>query len=200
MSSVPHWDTRYQTGDTPWDSGRPSAELIRVVAEEKISPCRAVEFGCGTGTNAIWLSQQGFDVTAIDLSPLAIQRAKANAAAAGANGQFLAGDLLAPPDLGGPFNFVFDRGCYHIVRLTSVEGYLNTFDQALAVGGYGLLLTGNANEKLEKGPPAVQESEIRNEMGRRFTIVWLREFRFDSEISAGLYPLGWSCLVRKEMK
>ena len=71
MAELEHWEERYRKGETPWDTGHPSTELQRVIREEKIRPCRAIELGCGTGNNAVWLAQQGFDVTAVDLSSLA---------------------------------------------------------------------------------------------------------------------------------
>src|SRR3954466_5138625 len=77
------WNQRYAAGDTPWESGQPSAELMRVLAEWKIGPCRVLEMGCGTGENAASLARQGFDVTAFDLVPLAIERAEAKIRAAG---------------------------------------------------------------------------------------------------------------------
>src|SRR5437868_13790754 len=74
------WDASYRSGNPPWETGRPSEELQRVIAEQGIRPCRVVELGCGTGINAIWLAQQGFDVTALDFSPLAIAKAQKRAA------------------------------------------------------------------------------------------------------------------------
>jgi methyl halide transferase len=120
MSDVARWENRYATGDTPWDSGQPSTELQRVIADEKIQPCRAIELGCGTGTSAVWLASQGFDVTAVDLSPLALARAEARAAAEGVRIRFLTADVLNPCDLGAPYEFFFDRGCYHVVRRLDV--------------------------------------------------------------------------------
>ena len=76
MSDVSHWNERYAKGDTLRETGQLSSELERVVAELPIRPCRALELGCGTGASAVWLAQQGFDVTALDLSPLAIERAR----------------------------------------------------------------------------------------------------------------------------
>src|SRR5262245_32283991 len=48
------WDDRYRKGDTPWETGQPSSELQRVVAEVPIHPCRVLELGCGTGASAFW--------------------------------------------------------------------------------------------------------------------------------------------------
>jgi SAM-dependent methyltransferase len=196
-SEVARWDERYRTGDTPWNTGRPDEELRRILAEENIRPCRAVELGCGTGTNAVWLAQQGFDVTAVDISPLAVQRARERASAAGVAVRFLVADVLEPLALSGPFGFFFDRGCYHIVRRINVQRYLDTVEHITGLGALGLVLAGNAREPLDPGPPVVTEDELRAECGRGFEIVKLREFRFDAELPGGERPLAWSCLLRR---
>src|SRR5690348_1970681 len=111
MSDLTRWDERYEKGDTPWETGQPSSELRRVLAEVPVPPCRALELGCGTGANAVWLARQGFDITALDLSPRAIERACQRAEEAGVSVRFLAADVLNPPaELAGPFDFFFDRG------------------------------------------------------------------------------------------
>ena len=57
MAEQTRWQERYQAGDTPWDTGQPSKELERTIQEAAIQPSKAIELGCGTGTNAIWLAQ-----------------------------------------------------------------------------------------------------------------------------------------------
>lgn len=192
------WDQRYRQGETPWDSGRPSSELLRVAAEQVIAPCRAIELGCGTGTNSVWLAQQGFEVTGVDISPLAIASAKEKAETAGVSVRFLIGDILKLPDLAPPFGFFFDRGCYHAVRRTDAAGYVNTLQRITVPDAVGLILTGNAREPHDPGPPVVNEEEIRRELGQAFDIVRLREFRFDSSPKMNENFLGWSSLLRKK--
>ncbi len=70
------WDARYQAGDLPWDTGRHGRNLERIIHDEAIAPCRAIELGCGTGTNALWLAAQGFNVTAVDISATALADAR----------------------------------------------------------------------------------------------------------------------------
>jgi SAM-dependent methyltransferase len=188
-----NWENRYRTNDTPWETGRPSTELVRVVTEDKIVPCPALELGCGTGTNAVWMAQRGFAVTAIDLSPLAIERARAKATAANVPVQFVAGDLTKAPELVGPFGFFFDRGVYHIVRTVDLAGYLRVLERSLKPGAMGLVLAGNAKFG-RTGPPIVTEDEIRGELGKVLEIVRLREFDLDPV--NGQTHLAWSCLVR----
>ena len=198
MPERPSWDDRYKSGETPWDSGRPSEELIRVLAETKIAPGRALELGCGTGTNAVWLAQHGFDVTAVDISARALERARRRGAEASVRIHFLQADVLHPPaELTGPFGFFFDRGCYHVVRRDNVEAFLQTLRQITRPGTVGLVLTGNAREPHDPGPPVVSEAELRTELGSVFEIVQLREFRFDTDEHGGVRFLGWSGLVRR---
>jgi len=197
MSEFEKWEERYRTGDIPWDTGQPSTELQRVIQEEHIKPCRAIELGCGTGTNAVWLAQQGFDISAVDLSPLAIAQAKTRAAAAGVKINFRSADLLDPPDLDGPYDFFFDRGCYHVVRRTDVQRFLETLERITRAGTLGLVLAGNAREPHDPGPPVVQDKEMRAELGQLFDIRRLREFRFDQSDQCGVRFLGWSCFVER---
>jgi SAM-dependent methyltransferase len=202
MAEPHNWDDRYQKGETPWDTGKPSAELCRVVAEAGIKPCRAIEFGCGTGINSVWLAHQGFDVTGIDLSPSAIEKARRRAAEAGTNVRFAAADLQQlPPELTGPYDFFFDRGCYHAVRREGAAGYLATLRAVTRPGTLGLVLAGNAREPQDPGPPVVSEAELRSELGSLFDIPDLREFRFNVayDLTEGNIkaPLAWSCLLRR---
>lgn len=193
------WDEHYKSGSPPWETGQPSAELRRVVAEERIQPGAAIDLGCGAGINSIWLAQQGFDVTGVDSSQLAIDKARERAAAAGVRVNFVVADLLNFPVGFGPYPFFFDRGCYHAVRAIDVKAYLRSLEKITAPGSIGLVLTGNAKEPSPEGqgPPVVSEEEIRAELGSLFEITRLREFRFDVNEQLGASPLAWSCLLRR---
>lgn len=192
------WDQRYQTGDLPWDSQIRSRELARVLEERQIAPCRAVELGCGTGTNALYLAEQGFEVTAFDLSPTAIEMAQKRAEAANLDMTFQVADLVRFDSDLEPFDFLFDRGCYHCARKIDFDGYLKTLTQLSHPGTRYLLLTGNANEQNEnQGPPRLHEHEIRADLGELFDFDLVREIHFED--AGGVEgPLGWSCfLIRK---
>jgi SAM-dependent methyltransferase len=198
MSDPISWNERYEKKDTPWDTGQPSSELQRVVEEVPMRPCRALELGCGTGANTVWLAQQGFAVTALDLSSLALESARRRTGEAGVRVDFLVADVLNPPgELVGPFDFFFDRGCYHVVRREGVEGYLQTLRRLTRPGTLGLILAGNAREPHNPGPPVVSEEQVRAELGSLFEVVRLREFRFDTVEAVGQQFLGWSCLLRR---
>jgi methyl halide transferase len=197
------WNAHYESGELRWESGRPSSELARIIAEEKIAPCRAIDLGCGTGINSVWLAQHGFDVTGVDLTALAIERARRRAEEAGVAVQFIQADVLDFPagfELQPgfePYPFFFDRGCYHCVRELNVQAYVRTLTRLTGPGSVGLILTGNAKEPRQPGPPVVSEEQLRSELEPAFEIVRLREFRFDEPEESGPGPLAWSCLVRR---
>jgi 2-polyprenyl-3-methyl-5-hydroxy-6-metoxy-1,4-benzoquinol methylase len=198
MTEQEHWESRYRgPAPPPWDTGRPSAELLRRLSEFRVRPCRAIELGCGTGSNAVWLARQGFDVTGVDISPSALERATKHAFSEGVNVHFLQADIMHLPELGPRFDFFFDRGCYHAVRRVDASGFLNALDRITAPEAMGIVLTGNAKEERKPGPPAISEETIRAELGSKFEIVSLEEFRFDQDEPDGKNPLGWSCVLRK---
>jgi SAM-dependent methyltransferase len=198
MSELERWQERYRTGDTPWDTGLPSSQLVQVVAEEQVAPCRAIDLGCGTGANSVWLAQQGFKVVGVDISPLAIEQAKTRARTAGVRVQWLTVDVLTLDDLRPDFRFFFDRGCYHIVRKIDAERFVRTVADWTVPGARGLVLAGNAREPMEPGPPVVSEEEFRREWGTHFEIVWLREFRFDQPSGEVHRPLAWAGWLRRK--
>jgi SAM-dependent methyltransferase len=192
------WDVHYQSGNPPWETGQPSAELARVLVEERIKPCRVIELGCGSGVNAVWLAQQGFDVTAVDFNRLAIEKARERAAEAGVKVRFVLADVLEWREGFEPFPFFFDRGCYHSVRDLNLQAFLRTLERVTAPGSLGLVLTGNAREPHEpgQGPPTVSAEQLHAELEPLFEIVRLREFRFDALGKGAPGPLAWSCLLR----
>src|SRR3712207_6007173 len=79
---MPHasWNDSYASGEPlPWDTGTPDPLLVELIESGVISPGRTLEIGCGTGTNAIFLAQHGFDVLGIDISEVAVEKARAKA-------------------------------------------------------------------------------------------------------------------------
>lgn len=198
MSKSDDWNEHYRSGFLPWDTGHPSTELQATLTRHAVAPCRVLELGCGTGTNSVWLAQQGFEVTAVDVAPLAVEQAQTRARVAGAEIKFVVADILQLPDIGGPFEFFFDRGCYHHAgREGRAPNYAAAVAGQLLPGARGLILAGNAREPHQPGPPVVSEEEIRAELGQAFNILDLHEFRFDEAPGVPERFLGWSCFVEK---
>ena len=115
MNPEDRFSARYREGSAPWDIGKPDFNLLQIVKTFPIASCKALDVGCGTGDNVIWLSQQGFQVVGIDSSDIAIERAKKKAAAASVTCTFDVLDFLKGQVRGAPFGFAFDRGCFHVM-------------------------------------------------------------------------------------
>jgi cyclopropane fatty-acyl-phospholipid synthase-like methyltransferase len=103
------YNTAYRLGRVPWEIG-PRQEMVDLVSSGRIEPGRAVDLGCGTGANAIYLAQHGFQVTGLDFSRAALTKAEASAAAVGVQVRFVEDDLTAIRHDLGSFDFLLDYG------------------------------------------------------------------------------------------
>jgi SAM-dependent methyltransferase len=195
MAEVVDFTERYLRGETPWDSDKPSEELLRALHSGKLTGKTVLEFGCGTGTNAVELARQGFHVTAVDIAAPAIRTAGDKAHAAGVTVDFRVADVLQD-DLGGPYDILFDRGVYHYLRTIDLKRLQKFLQKSTRAGSWWLSLAGNAKEDTDPGPPVVTENEIHGELGPLFEIVELREFRFRTN-KGDFRPLAWSILMRR---
>ncbi len=193
-----HFDfkARYAEGEIPWDSGRISTELVRILDAGALKGRTALEIGCGTGLNAIELARRGFQVTAVDLVEQPITEARERAKKANVAIDFRVADVLKD-DLGGPYDVLFDRGVYHVLRQIDLTGFQKVLEKVTRPESLWFCLAGNAKEDHEQGPPVVTEAEIRAEWEPLFEILELREFRFDIRI-ADFKPLGWAVLGRRK--
>jgi len=188
---------RYATGQTPWDSGKPSAALVHVLDAGKLAGKTVLEIGCGTGTNAVEFAKRGFQVTAVDFVEQAIRSARDKARKARVTVDFRVADVLND-GLGGPYDILFDCGVYHGLRINDLKTFQEFLKRVTRPGSWWLSLAGNARENRDgDGPPVVHEDEIRTELGPLFDIVELSEFRFTTN-GGDFRPLAWSILMRRK--
>lgn len=129
------FELRYLTGNAPWDHGQVPPELEEFMAGT--APGKAVEFGCGTGTNAIALARRGWQVVAVDIAGVAILRAKLKARKAGVSVDFRQGSA---PEAGSlelaplSFDFGLDIGCFHVLSSEQRLRYASHLAQLLRPG------------------------------------------------------------------
>ena len=194
--SPPDWDAMYREGTPSWETGNPASELVSVLDEGVIPPGRTLDVGCGTGADAVCLARRGFEVTAVDSSPLAVERAHSRAELAGVPVRFVLGDVFEFVRTAERYDFVYDAGFYHFVRRYDLTRYVDLLWRTTRPGSFYLALAGSIGEEAEGGPPQVSEAEIRSELGRLFELVHLRHFQFESPNRDEGY-LGWSCLMRR---
>jgi len=139
MSSTnDEWDQiyrKYPSEELGWELGKPRPILVEFVEEGLIKKGKALDICCGAGTNTVYLAEKGFDVTGIDISPTAIVYAKAKAAQAKVKIHFKVQDFLQLPFGDEEFNFVFDMGCFHHVKIEDRHTFIRGVHRVLKNGG-----------------------------------------------------------------
>jgi methyl halide transferase len=196
----PTWQERYAAGKAPWDIGTHDFNLENVIANTPVEPCKALEVGCGTGDNALWLASRGFQVTGVDLVESAIKEAlkkKDKSAVDGVSCAFLAVDFMTETVEGAPFNLVFDRGFFHV--FDSVEDrsrFALNIAAHLAPGGLWLTVTGSADDPpRDTGPPRRSSHDIIAAVEHPFEILSLTTSQFETKRPKP--ARAWVCLMRK---
>jgi cyclopropane fatty-acyl-phospholipid synthase-like methyltransferase len=121
----------------PWDTGVSPPELMAHMQTHV--PGRALDLGCGTGTHAITMAQQGWQVSGVDFAVKAIAEAKHKAKAAGVQVDFRIGDVSRLDGLSGPFDLILDIGCFHGLTLSGRRRYAGRVKQLLAASGVYLM-------------------------------------------------------------
>lgn len=189
------WNEHYASGYMPWDSDEPDRALVATVEAGTIRAGRTLEVGCGTGTNALWLAAHGFDVLGVDVSPRAIDRARAKMGDGASACRFEVLDFLKDP-LEGPFDFVFDRGCFHVFDSPEVRArFAALVAGVLAPGGLWLSLIGSTEgAPRDTGPPRRSARDVASAVEPALEIVQLRSIHFDPDLE--MPPAAWLCLSR----
>lgn len=193
---MPHtsWNESYASGQLPWDTGQTEPLLIEFVSSEAVTPGSMLEIGAGTGTNSIWMAEHGFDVLGVDVAPLAVERAQAKMEGRRLRCRFAAWDFLAAPPSDGPFQFVFDRGCFHVFdEPRERQRFAGHVAAALAPGGMWLSMIGSTEgPPREVGPPRRSANEVTLAIEPALEIVELRSVEF-----AAHGAKAWFCLSRQ---
>ena len=106
----------YRLGFHPWDR-TPGPEILGRVVEGPggLPPGRALDVGCGTGRDAVYLAKRGWQVTAVDLVPRALEKARQRAGGEGVEVRWITGDAgdLGALGLEPGYTLLFDLGCLH---------------------------------------------------------------------------------------
>lgn len=102
------WNRRYANGETPWDFGAVPAAAKEFLQRKSKGGNRVLIPGCGSGHEIKAFAAAGYEVTAIDLSPLAVERARKNAGAPLAK-NIIAGDFFAHDFGPVKFDFIYER-------------------------------------------------------------------------------------------
>lgn len=150
----------YESGDHGWPVQGPTPQVAALVG--RLGPGRgrrALDLGCGEGRHTIHLAKRGFDVTAVDLEPLALGKARALAKRAGVSARFGRADALRLPYPDGFFDLVLDYGCFHHIVTRDWGRYRRGIARVLSPRGHLVL--------------SVFSTKFRHHPGERRTRNWL---------------------------
>lgn len=124
-------------GSPPWDTGITPPELESFIASHP--PGRAIDLGCGTGTNLAALGRAGWQVTGVDFAPRAVSEARRKLRLEGVAGDLRVGNVVCPEAVRGRYDLVLDIGCYHALGRAEREAYRKNLLEILAPGGHFLI-------------------------------------------------------------
>jgi SAM-dependent methyltransferase len=174
--SFPHWDNLYANetsiGSLPWYNEDLDNDLKKHLSTLNITKGRLLDLGTGPATQAIELSKLGLQVTATDISENAIARAKRMSKGI----EFIVDDILDSKLKEDSFDYIFDRGCLHVLEPSSRQRYVSQVNRILREGGLLFLKTFSAKEPSRGGGPyRFSIDEIASVFTDRFVIDSFKE-------------------------
>jgi ubiquinone/menaquinone biosynthesis C-methylase UbiE len=187
----------YALGFTPWD-GHPQSSTLRTLIEgpDAVPPGSVLDVGCGTGDSSMYLNQHGWQVTGVDFTPKALDKARAKASAAGAAIDFMHADVthLRQAGINGPFQLVVDNGCFHGMSGGDRDRYVQEITAVTAPDARLFMVAFKPSGPL--GPTGVQPAEIERRFTPTWTVLsaidepqWTAQSRFAARFTARSYVL-----------
>jgi SAM-dependent methyltransferase len=143
-------------GQPPWDTGVSPPELLEFIETHPAG--RAIDIGCGTGTNVITLARAEWIVTGVDFAPRAISLAKRKLKNAHISAELQVNDATKLNGISGPFDLAFDLGCFHTIPPNLRTAYVEQLDRILVPGGFWLMY--GFLTSADHAQPGISEAEI----------------------------------------
>jgi SAM-dependent methyltransferase len=156
------YNLMYRLGLAPWERRPVSATWERIIqGPPALLPGRALDVGCGSGRDAVYLAKRGWQVTAVDLVPAAIAKARERAAREGADVEWITGDVSDLPGLGlkPGYTLLYDFGCVQGLSDAARRGAAAGMT-ALAAPGATLLVVAFAPGRRVLLPRGMSEEDV----------------------------------------
>ena len=195
--SFPHWNDLYGNetgiGSLPWFNKDLDNDLKEYLRNMNMTKRRLLDLGTGPATQAIELSKLGFQVTATDISENAITRAKRMSNSI----EFIVDDILESKLKEDSFDYIFDRGCFHVLEPSSRQKYVNQVSRFLRDGGLLFLKTFSTKESSRRGGPyRFSIDEIDSIFNDRFVIDSFKETVYQGTLD--ILPKALFVVLRKK--
>jgi SAM-dependent methyltransferase len=174
---------------TPWSIGEPQPELAALIEQGKFHG-HVLDVGCGEAAISLYLAARGYTTVGLDLSPTAIDLARAEAAKRGlTNATFEVADISDFGGYDGRFGTIVDSTLFHSIPVEAREGYLRSIVRATAPeASYFVLVFDRA--AMPDGPAnAVTEQELRDVVSKYWAIDEITPARLH-----GVLPEGFSAM------
>ena len=197
IMSMPDWNERYKAKDLPWDINEPDDNLVKLIESKTVSPCKALEVGCGTGTNSLWLARHGFSMLGVDISQEAVDRANKKKENPALSCDFIRMDFLHDESLPQSFDFVFDRGCFHVFDQEKERIlFARQVSRVLRTSGSWVSLIGSTEgSPRDAGPPRRTAAEAVKAIEPYLEIMELRSALFHTNSPSAVK--AWLCISKQ---
>ncbi len=175
--SFPDWNLIYKNekvANMPWYNEKLDSDLEEEIVQRKTikgNDTKFLDIGTGPGTQAICLSELGFNVTASDLSEYAIEKARKLSDKV----NFIVDDILNSKFKENEFEYVFDRGCFHVLPADDRNRYVTKVKNILKKDGILFLKCFSDKEIREEGPYRFSPDKIKEIFGNDFEILDIKE-------------------------
>jgi len=121
----------------PWDSGISPPELLEFIQNHPAG--KAIDLGCGTGTNLITLAKAGWQVTGVDFAPRAIRMANKKLKHENIKADLHVGDVTKLDHITSTFDLALDIGCFHSLSQQGKLDYMTQLHRLLTPNGFWLM-------------------------------------------------------------
>ena len=159
----PDWDALYDKQEVetmPWYNEKLDTDLGEEISNGNLSVTgRFLDLGTGPGTQAVQLARRGFTVIGSDISKSAIYRAK-EVYASESNAIFVIDNILDSRLIDDQFDYIFDRGCFHVLQPVDRPSYIKEIKRILKNNGILFLKCFSADEKRDEGPYRFSKRQI----------------------------------------
>lgn len=163
------FDLQYLLGQTPWDTGVTPPEVKAFMETHDARPGRALDLGCGTGKNAVYLARHGWRAVGVDISLLAILQARWRALRTEAAVRFHRADVTDLSFLERPFDLALDIGCLHSLPTQDRAPYASEVIRLTRPGAWYMLYAFTPRDK-EGDPAGISPKEIERLLSPAFDL------------------------------
>jgi SAM-dependent methyltransferase len=196
--NFPKWESLYEEAQVetmPWFHPSLDPDLEKTLITLGIESGSFLDLGTGPATQAIELAKKGFRVTATDVSGAAIERAHVLAKEMGLTIDFRRDDILET-DLETPFDFVFDRGCFHTFVPNHRDTYLRAIAKLVKKRGFLFLKCFSHDEPMEDGPYRFSPDEINALFSSIFEVVSIEKTVYQGTLDP--LPRAFFCIMKRK--